>query len=228
MSELDWSTQGLEDSYLLKKIYDVRNDVQYKKLDLSYNKLTSIPNLRMFRKFANLEVLVLWYNNIRHIDFSLIPPTVTKLGLSHNKLTSVGNLTHCRELKYLDVGSNHITHVDWKNLPPALTQLGLYNNKITAVDLIHFAQVESLNLENNHRLLSIQSLPNKDFKFFTDSSVKVLERRCFHEKTYNMLKEKCIILKWQLDESPVEVLLQGLEAVLEFYKEFTIRTTHTR
>ena len=272
MSALYWSRKGLEDSDLLKKLYDVRNDSQHEKLELSFNNLTSLPDLRTFRQFDNLKVLNLMCNNMDYIDFSIIPPTVTRLELGHNKLTRAGNLSQCRELEYLDVGYNHITdidwrnlpptmtriylgknqlttvrdvsqctrlselwvednhinHVDWRNLPPALTRFELQNNQLTTADLCYCTQLQWLNLDNNPTLHSILSLPNKHFDFYTSSSVKFLSRKCFHENTYSMLKEKCTKLKWNLQQPPVEVLLQGLEAVLEYYKEESIRTTHTR
>ena len=228
MSILNWSNQGLEDSDLPKKLYDVRDYKEYKKLDLSHNKLTAIPNLRKFRQFDHLKVLSLSDNSIINTDFSLIPPRVTQLSLSRNKLISIGNLGCCSELKYLFVRSNQIIHVDWTNLPPALTWLHLENNQLTTVDASHCTQLKWLNLSDNHTLHTIQSLPNTDFDFDINSSVKVLAQKCFHENTCNMLKNKCNELKWQLDQPPVEVLFQGLEAVLEYYKEESIRTTHTR
>ena len=271
MSVLDWSEKGLKDSDLLLKLYDVNNDKQYNVLNLYWNKLTSLPDLRTFRQFDNLKQLDLSGNNLRDIDFSLIPPTVTRLDLSRNKLTRVGSLIHCTELKYLYVSDNQLTHVDWRNLPPALTWLDLYNNQLTTVgdvsqctrlsvlevqdnhithiewrnlppaltwldlgnnqlttvDVIHFTQLKWLDLSGNPTLHTIDSLPNKQIDhFYISESVKVLGRKCFHENNYNMLREKCRRLK--LEQPPVEVLLQGLEAVLEYYTEKPIRTTHTR
>ena len=275
MDKLDWSKKGLKDSDLLKKLYDVRNDVKYETLDLYRNKLTSLPDLRTFRQFDNLKELNLWSNNLRDIDFSLIPPTVTRLDLRANKLTRVGSLIHCTELEYLNVSfnqltdvdwrnlppaltglhlyknqlntvgdvsqctrlsvlwvqHNHITHIEWRNLPPALTWLYLGNNQLTTVDLIHCTQLEQLNLSYNPTLHTIESLPNKHIDYFYISkSVKVLGRKCFHENNYSMLELKCELpyYGWKLEQPPVEVLLQGLEAVLEYYTEKSIRTTHTR
>ena len=315
MDELHWSNKDLKDSDLLKKLYDVRRDVKYEVLNLRFNCLTSLPDLRTFRQFDNLKELNLWYNNLRDFDFSIIAPTLTWLDLSRNKLTRVGSLIHCTELKYLSVSynqltevdwrnippaltrldlynnqlttvgdvsqctrlsvlgvqrnhithiewrnlppaltqlhlgnnqlttvgdvsqctrlsvlgvrDNHITHIKWRNLPPALTWLYLYNNQLTTVDVMYCTQLERLDLSYNPTLHTIESLPNKLFDGFSISeSVKVLGRKCFHENNYNMLKEKCRRLK--LEQPPVEVLLQGLEAVLEYYKDTPIRTTHTR
>ena len=270
MSALDWGEKDLEDSDLLIKLYDVRNDSQYERLYLAHNNLTSLPDLRTFRQFDNLKVLKLWHNNIRDIDYSLIPATVTWLDLSENTLTHVGNLSHCTELEYLYVSYNQLSHIDWRNLPSALTQLDLYknqlttvgdvshctrlsalsvhnnninhidwrnlpptltelylnNNQLTTVDVIHCTQLEWLDLRDNPTLHSIQSLPNKHFNFDISTSVKVLGRKCFHGNTYNMLKQRC--RWWKPEQPPVEVLLQGLEAVLEYYTEKPIRTTHTR
>ena len=272
MSQLDWREKDLEDSDLLVKLYDVRNDSQYEVLYLSWNNLTSLPDLRTFSQFDNLKVLDLRRNNIKVIDFSLIPSTVTNLNLSFNELTSIGCLSKCTKLEHLDASSNqithvnwrslptaltllylhknelttvedvsqctrlsvldvhknHINHIDWRNLPPALTGLHLDSNQLTTVDLFHCTQLKWLNLSGNHTLHSMQSLPNNHFVFSISKSVKVLGRKCFHENTYNMLVGECRRLKWQLQQPPVEVLFQGLEAVLEYYKLHSIRTTHTR
>ena len=275
MSELNWRDERLKDSDLLKKLYDVRRDVKYEKLDLSWNNLTSLPDLRTFRQFDNLKELYLWSNNLRDFDFSLIPPTVTWLVLSWNNLTRVGSLIHCTELEHLFVSDNqltdvdwrnlppaltwlyldnnqlttvgdvsqctrlsvlwvhynHITHIEWRNLPPALTRLDLGNNQLTTVDLIHCTQLERLVLSDNPTLQTIESLPNKHIdNFYISKSVKVLGRKCFHENNYNMLREECES-RWSglnLEQPPVEVLYQGHEAVLEYYTEKPIRTTHTR
>ena len=271
MDELDWKKQGLKDSDLLKKLYDVNNDKQYIVLDLRWNNLTSLPDLRTFRQFDNLKELHLWRNNLRNFDFSIIPPTVTRLVLRGNKLTRVGSLIHCTELEYLfvsvnqltdvdwrnlppaltwlDLGNNqlttvgdvsqctqlsvlevqynHITHIEWRNLPPALTRLHLGKNQLTTVDVMYCTQLEQLDLSDNPSLHTIESLPNKHIDhFYISESVKVLGRKCFHENNYNMLRKKCRWLK--LEQPPVEVLLQGLEAVLEYYTKKPIRTTHTR
>ena len=272
MDELDWSEKGLEDSDLLEKLYDINNDKQYNVLNLRFNYLTSLADLRTFRQFDNVKELYLCRNNLRDFDFSLIPPTVTRLYLSGNKLTRVGSLIHCTELEDLfvsdnqltevdwrnlppamtglylgsnqlttvgdvshctrlsglSVRDNHINHIEWRNLPPALTRLHLGNNQFTTVDVIHCTQLEVLDLGDNPSLYSIESLPNKHFDFYIGESVKVLEEKCFHENTYNLLKKKYKKLKWKLEQPPVEVLSQGLEAVLEYYKDTPIRTTHTR
>ena len=188
-----------------------------------------MPELMPFRQFDNLEVLILMGNNIRGMDFSLIPPTVTWLNLDNNQLTAVGDCSHCTHLSVLYVQSNHINHIDWRNLPPSLTQLRLNNNQVTTVDASHCSQLVWLDMKENPTLHSIRSIPNTDFHFFINSSsVKFLGRKCFHENTYNMLQRMCTWYNWKLEQPPVEVLLQGLESVLEYYTEKHIRTPHTR
>ena len=271
MSVLNWHRKRLKDADLPIKLYDVRNDPQYKDLDLSWNFLTSLPDLRTFRQFDSLKLLDLMCNKIIYIDFSLIPPTVTRLGLNFNKLRQVGSLTHCKKLEHLDASSNQVTEVDWRNLPPALiwldlgnnqlttvgdvsrctrlstlyvyknhinhidrrnlpsamSRLDLSNNQLTTVDLSGCTELEVLDLSENPTLHSIQSLPNTRLERFDISlSVKVLGRKCFHENTFRMLQVKFALLK--LEQPPVELLKQGLEAVLEYYTEKSIRTTHTR
>ena len=194
------------------------------RLDLSVNKLTRVGSLI---HCTELEYLNVSGNQVTDVDWRNLPPALTQLYLGKNQLTTVGDVSQCTRLSVLWVRDNHITHIEWRNLPPALTRLYLYNNQLSTVDLIHFTQLEQLYLSGNPSLHTIESLPNKHIGIFLISeSVKVLGRKCFHENTYNMLREKCGGL--YLEQPPVEVLLQGLEAVLEYYTEKSIRTTHTR
>ena len=194
-------------------------------LDLSYNKLTHIGHLN---HCTELKYLSLEYNQISNVDWKNLPIAMTWLHIENNQLTTVGNVSHCAKLSVLSACSNHINNIDWKNLPPALTWLYLNNNQIATADVSHCTQLKWLHLEDNPTLHCILSLPNKDFGFSINSSVKVLGQKCFHEKTYNKLRYLCKELRWKLEEPPVEVLLQGLEAMLEYYKEKPVRTTQTR
>ena len=194
-------------------------------LHLSGNKLTNLGNLS---NCTELEYLAVDCNKITHVDWRNLPPALTWLQLHNNLLTTVGDCSHCTQLSELVVGSNQIKNIDWKKPPPALTRFHLDNNNLTTVDLYHCTQLEWLDLQDNPTLRTIESIPNRNFVFYVSSSVKVLGRKCFHKNTYSMLKEVCKQLKWQLEQPPVEVLLQDLEAVLEYYKEECIRTTRTR
>ena len=273
MASINWTYKRLGDADLLQKLRDVRDDAQYEELNLSYNKLKSVPDLRKYRQFHNLKVLNLGSNNIRDIDFSHIPPKVTELDISGNKLTAIGNckkftkLTHlyayynqiavvdwrnlpptltwlylnnnklssigdcsqCTQLSVLSVYRNEIQNVDWRNLPPALTWLHLYKNQLSTVgECNQCTQLQWFNLSDNPMLHSIQGLPDQDFDLDINSNVKVLGQKCFHQTTYHILKVKCQTLEWKLQQPPVEVLLQGLEVVKEYYSDKSIRTTHTR
>ena len=197
-------------------------------LVLSMNNLTRVGSLR---HCTELEYLSVSYNQLTDVDWRNLPPALTGLYLGNNQLTTVGDVSQCTRLSVLGVQRNHITHIEWRNLPPALTRLHLGNNQLTTVDLIHCTQLEWLDLRDNPTLHTIESLPNKHIdNFYISESVKVLGRKCFHENNYSVLKWKCEsqYYGWKLEQPPVEVLLQGLEAVLEYYKEESIRTTHTR
>ena len=194
------------------------------RLYLSGNKLTRVGSLIHCTELKYLNVSG---NQLTDVDWRNLPPALTELDLVSNQLTTVGDVSQCTRLSKLWVQDNHITHIEWRNLPPALTRLYLGNNQLTTVDLIHFTQLEWLYLSDNPTLHTIESLPNKHIDdFYISESVKVLGRKCFHENNYNMLKEECKSLK--LEQPPVEVLLQGLDPVLEYYTEKSIRTTHTR
>ena len=129
----------------------------------------------------------------------------------------------------LDLRGNKISEIDWRNLPPTLTTLHLENNQLSTVgDISHCTEMLSLYLHDNTNLHSIHGLPNTKIFVSTGVSVKVLGQKCFHKHTCSMLTNRCQLLKWKLEQPPVEVLLQGLEAVLEYYKENSVRTTQTR
>ena len=206
----------------------LRHCTELEYLFVSENQLTDVD----WRNLPPaLTRLYLGNNQLTQVDWRNLPPALTWLHLDSNQLTTVGDVSHCTRLSVLRVQDNHINHIEWRNLPPALTELHLEYNQLTTVDLIHCTQLEWLDLRGNPTLHSVESLPNKHIDDFDISrSVKVLGRKCFHENTYNMLREKCgsIYYDLNLEQPPVGVLRQGLEAVLEYYTKKPIRTTHTR
>ena len=161
-------------------------------------------------------------NEFNEIDWMNLPPTLTELRLNHNQLTTVGDVSHFTQLKVLSLNWNQMSEVGWGNLPPTLAGLGLFDNPLTTVgDITHCTNL-------NSKFHTIHSLPKHYISIKTGSSVKVLGQKCFNEHTYSKLKERCQSLSWKLEKPPIEVLLQGLEAVLEYYKENTVRTTQSR
>ena len=112
MSKIDRSKEYLGNIGVSRKLDSLSNNEKCEVLDLSYNKLSSLPDLRKYRQFDNLKVLELRGNRIRHIDFSLIPPTLRELHLYGNELSTVGDVTHCKELKVLSLSWNNISEID--------------------------------------------------------------------------------------------------------------------
>ena len=152
-----------------------------KELDLNENKLASAGNLS---QCTELEYLDVSSNHITLVDWRNLPPALTWLDLGGNQLNTVGDVTQCTRLLGLWMQNNHINQIEWKNLPPALTMVDLSKNQLTTVDLCHCTQVGWLYLHDIPTLETIKSLPNKHFDLFINSTVKVLGRKCFHEKNY--------------------------------------------
>ena len=90
MSKIVCSKKYVGDIGISRELESIGNNEKCEELDLSYNHLSSVPDLRKYRQFDNLKVLVLSGNHIRHIDVSLIPPTLTELNLFGNELTTIG------------------------------------------------------------------------------------------------------------------------------------------
>ena len=195
-------------------------------LDLELNNLSSVGDITQCRE---LKVWNLNRNKIGEVDWRNLPPTLTRLHLHKNQLSTVGDMCHWKVLKVLHLSSNKISAMDGRNLPPTLTKLDLYDNQLSAIgDISHCTELLQLYLRGNPNFQSIHGLPNRNIYLMSGSNVKVLGQRCFHKHTYNMLKDMCKFLEWNLDQPPVEVLLQGLESVLDYFKDNLVRITQTR
>ena len=133
MSKIDWSKEYLGDIGVTRKLESLNKHEKCEVLDLSYNNLSCIPDLKKYRQFDSVKVLVLRKNCIRDIDLNVIPPTLTELQCYGNQLSAIGDITHCIELKVLNLNWNEISQVDWRNLPPTLTELNLYKNQLATV-----------------------------------------------------------------------------------------------
>ncbi|EKE38399.1 hypothetical protein ENUP19_0350G0009 [Entamoeba nuttalli] len=126
-------------------IRDLREYVMLKEIDLSFNKLNTIPFVPPSLKKLNIRNNELYQCN----SFS----TLTELNISHNNIAAIPPMNH---LLNLDCSFNRIF-----SFPPilSLTSLNIISNQLTSLDLFHESLIElkcsmnkltSVILELNH------------------------------------------------------------------------------
>ena len=149
----------------------LRNCSQLEKLDLSKNRLQSLPET-FLQTCARLENLELGYNQLQSLPETLLQSCIRlkKLDLRNNEFQSLPEtlLQFCTEVEELNLGSNQL-----QSLPEALLQtctqlkrLGLNRNQLQSLPetlLQTCARLENLELGYNQ----LQSLPEALLKFCT-------------------------------------------------------------
>lgn len=119
------------------------------KLDISSNKLYSIPN--KIQNLHNLKELNVSNNLIKKITI-VFPSLLKKINLSNNKLKSIeGIFNHLQYLQELNLKNNMIDKHTLLNLPITLKKLNLSGNSIS--EFPHFIRnlknLEELDLSSN-------------------------------------------------------------------------------
>ena len=104
----------------IKYLPDLTRFKNLKKLDCSYNQLTSLPTLP-----PNLEELFCFNNQLTSLP--TLPPNLKKLFCSNNQLTLFPTLPP--NLKKLFCSNNQLTLLP--TLPPNLEELYCYSNQLT-------------------------------------------------------------------------------------------------
>eukprot|EP01134_Creolimax_fragrantissima_P005100 CFRG5100T1 len=132
-------------------------------LDLSYNKIHTIPKTSLLGNLTKLEKLLLRSNelvDVRSLNFDSNPKLST-LDLTLNNITvlsegSLLGLSNLTSLRSLDLSSNHMSSIDKSvfgtTIWPYLTTLKLSNNSLTVLDADLFkglSNVTDLLLMNN-------------------------------------------------------------------------------
>ena len=119
---------------------DIDKYTNLKRLNCSYNELTSLDNLP--QKLKNLDCS---YNKLTSLDN--LPQNLIELYCNGNKITSLDNLPPTLEI--LKCWNNQITSLD--NLPPKLEVLYCNNNQLK-YDFEH--TLENIRNYNASRILS--------------------------------------------------------------------------
>ncbi|CDW76546.1 protein phosphatase 1 regulatory subunit 7 isoform x1 [Stylonychia lemnae] len=125
--------------------------VNLKKLDLSFNKLAKIDNLDTLKELRELN---LSYNRIEQIENLNKLPNLRVLVLDHNKIKQLENLRYLRKLEVLQITGNLLEdlYINGGVTEPMIEikEIQAGRNKIQNLKpLQHFPNVEEINLSGN-------------------------------------------------------------------------------
>ena len=150
MDELEWRDQGLTDSDLSVKLYNLSQDKTFKKVYFGFNSLQTIPDFKQHKQFECVEELELYYNNIENLDVQRLPCDVKVLDMSSNHVSELGDLTGCHSLEVLRLGKNRIQTFHPRHLPENIRELHMGGNQLTDwPDVSHCHKLRVLDLSYN-------------------------------------------------------------------------------
>ncbi|XP_072270502.1 toll-like receptor 8 [Pyxicephalus adspersus] len=173
-NEISTLTESQINSFSLKELRFAGNrlDVLWKNGDKRY--------LNLFHNFTNLSILDISYNRLQTIPdeaVCLLPANLTELYLHHNGLIFFGwkNLTCFRNLKILDLSHNRITMImahlsKYTNSLETLIISHNYIQELADAFLIKLSSLTNLDLSYNH----IQHINKSIFLSGNDNYLKVL------------------------------------------------------
>lgn len=132
----------------------LKNMINLKMLDLSYNNFTNLDSiLSSDVRYGKLTEVYLNNNELEDISGLKNAPLVQVLALSNNNLDSddLQDITNCGYLSYLSLASNNIDDISLLKNLTSLQQLRLQDNNITDVrDLSRLTNLEALYLGYNN------------------------------------------------------------------------------
>lgn len=119
-------------------------------LSLTYKNISDLSGFEIFAD-TRLKRLDLSYNELTSADLSNLPQLVY-VSLHNNKLTAI-NLSGLQKLETAELNSNQLTDIDIKGLKN-LQDISLYLNRLTSLDASGLAQLRKINA-NLNKLQSI-------------------------------------------------------------------------
>lgn len=160
LSKLDIDDEQLERLFELERIKKILEKIEF--LDLSHNKLKSLPNLK---KYKNILYLSISFNKI---DKNIHDDNLLELTCHNNNIKSINS----NKLTHLNASNNNIESIDIPNINiliinynkllwmPSylnLKYLECIGNKINKIDSMYI--LEELYIGENN-LLNISNMPN--------------------------------------------------------------------
>ena len=189
MDGLKWSNQGLTDSDLSVKLYDLSQDKTFKNVDFSVNSLQTIPDFKQHKQFECVEELDLYGNKIENLDVQRLPCDVKVLNMRGNHVSELVDLTGCHSLERLRLGGNRIQTFNPRHLPENIQELHMSYNQLTDMpDVSHCHKLRVLDLSYNQITdLDPHTLPLDIVKLWMDGN-KLTEIKDFsHHKKLQKL-----------------------------------------
>ena len=189
MDVLVWSNQGLTDSDLSVKLYDLSQDKTFKTVYFSLNSLQTIPDFKQHKQFECVEVLDLSSNMIENLDVQRLPCDVKVLDMYGNHVSELVDLTGCHSLEKLGLSGNRIQTFNPRHLPENIQVLEMYSNQLTDwPDVSHCHKLRVLDLSDNQiTYLDPHTLP-LDIEYLEMSENKLTEIKDFsHHKKLQIL-----------------------------------------
>jgi len=165
----------------LKILPDLTGFSTLKKLNLSFNNLTTLDNLPLslielkmefneleeipdFSTLSNLRYLNLSENLFKMNkleNFSLFPNKLTTLKLEHSLLETIPNISYFKQLEFLSLQFNNLKVVEGLNELTSLTSLKLNNNSLQSFPpIFEFNGLKVLDLSDNDLSGVIPELTN--------------------------------------------------------------------
>ena len=148
-------------------------------LDLTWNKIVSLPNLA---SLVHLEKLVLLHNYI--VFPHSLPKSLVYLQLQQNNLTKFFDTSDLPKLQHLKLSENHIVDSNSDLFSRALVNLYINDNLLTHIPaaVTNLANLKELHISSN-QIKSIDSFvfPSSITKFYaTNTSIESLGQLKFH------------------------------------------------
>ncbi|PAV13150.1 hypothetical protein ASJ81_18615, partial [Methanosarcina spelaei] len=183
------------------------------KLNISDNQLTSLPP--ELSKLENLTELKISDNQLTSLPSEIAElKNLTELDISYNQLTSLpSEIAELKNLTELDISRNQLT-----SLPPELsklenlTKLDISRNQLTSLPL-EILELENLNryyISSNQLTPSVPTSPVE--RVFNIRSLDIEYLLAKH-------KNEGVFLEGNpLENPPVEIVKQGREAVINYFK----------
>ncbi len=194
-------------------------------LNLYYLELSDISGIK---ELKNLTHLNLQNNQLSDISGIQELKNLTHLNLRNNQLTNISGITELKDLTHLNLRNNQLTDIPGIQELKNLTYLNLRDNRLTNISVIkELKKLTHLNVRNNQLtdISVIKKLKNLTKLNLMDNQIshlpiEVAQLGMEIKWSLTFFYSNGIFLEGNPMESPpVEIVKQGTEAVLNYFKE---------